>query len=282
MTYITSEKCANCGVGLPDHESRCVTCGAPASFPNVRHAARERAALDARVAEAVALARESGTEDILESFRAAVDQSIAIWCRNYVDAWRILNSDTEAYQSYYKQLRTGQRLPEDNAFDPFRESYDATLFPNYHWEIQFASLSLEMVENRYYGPVTVVLSSRSLELKASVFETNSRHFVEKKELVGKPIPPGYRASWSERGALCIAKLGAQLNTSRSSADFQGLLLDVTTSSGEMIEVHIYGPIHRTMIERIGMRLPTNDDDKVLYAAVAGCCNRIGIMLEPLK
>src|SRR5262249_18568382 len=58
------------------------------------------------------------------------------------------------------------------------------------------------------------------------------------------LPTGFRARWSDRGALCAAKLAGRLTRSTVAGHFPGILLGqgATSHLNEFLERHIRGPL----------------------------------------
>ena len=66
------------------------------------------------------------------------------------------------------------------------------------------------------------------------------------------MPKGYRATWSERAKLCIAKLYSKIDSATTPDKYSRILLQAGASSEEddFIEVHIFGPMTVLTMERI--------------------------------
>lgn len=154
-----------------------------------------------------------------------------------------MSSDNLLYATYYQQVGSEGRSPQDNEWDRGRQSVDTLLLPYYYDHIHFGALSLDGAGIRDYGEVSLTFKDESINRRATVFEENSRLFVRQRKIVaGDPVPPGYRAPWSSRGDLAVAKLAPKLNKATIMDDFPRLLMQVSPGGqSDFIEVHIYGP-----------------------------------------
>src|SRR5215204_2199269 len=66
------------------------------------------------------------------------------------------------------------------------------------------------------------------------------------------VPKGYRAVWSDRAKLCIAKLSSEIDTTTTTAEYLSILLKqgATSKEDECVEVHIFGPMTIWTIEEV--------------------------------
>jgi hypothetical protein len=91
--------------------------------------------------------------------------------------------------------------------------------------------------------------------RASVFDENSALFVEHQgvKISRKPyLPKGYRAAWTHRAKLCIAKLSRRIDSATNPDQYSTILLSegATSEDDEFIEVNIWGPITVLTMERV--------------------------------
>ena len=105
--WATAMVCEDCGHDFPVNEVRCPHCGRPSLFPNVTAAGfdEERQALQARYQAAKNEAVNRGAVGVVEEFERACEQSSAVISRTLGEAFRLANSDSELYATYY-QLQT--------------------------------------------------------------------------------------------------------------------------------------------------------------------------------
>ena len=147
-----------------------------------------------------------------------------------------------------------------------RRIADSIMFPYYEEQIRFATLSLNGVGATAYGDCSIVLREVAISERATVFEENSVLFCERRGLgVAKPLPPGYRATWEDRGILATAKLESRLVPATSAAEFPTILVGATGQ--DFVEVHIYGALDRGSIQRIVARKPKSEADRILLEEI---------------
>lgn len=282
---IALSTCKDCGQEFPGSARTCPSCQADVGFPNVRDAERpaERAALQTRLHNAVASCTARGCVKILEDFGGAVLASKAVICRSLGVLQNLISTDNALYSSYYKQVRGQIRLPEDNRFDRGRSAIDGTLFPNYHEDICFAALTLNDEGTAAYGPYSIVLKEKMICLRASVFEENAFQFcqIRHRIVLGDVIPAGYRAVWSDRDRLAMAKLHSKIDDKTTAGDYPSILLHRAADPKEddFVEVHIWGPIHRSAVERVVGPKPTTREDRVILNSVVRKLKEVGATVE---
>jgi hypothetical protein len=284
---MTTVNCRQCGENVPASVRSCPSCQEDVGFPNVRAAEtrEEKAALQIRLSHAETSAKTRNCDAILRDFGKAVLLSKAVFCRNLGVVSSLVSSDSALYTNFYKQIDGEIRLPEDNRFDRGRSAVDGTLFPNYHKNICFAALSLDNVGLTRYGAYSIVLKEKMVFQRAAVFEENSFTFCQTKHriIVGEQIPPGYRAIWKDRGELAMAKLHSAIQPTTRPEQYPGILLHSGTNprvdDDDFIEVHIWGAIHRTAIERIVGPRPKSREDKVLWKSLETKLKAVGAVLE---
>jgi hypothetical protein len=275
-------KCLKCGEDIPKHVRACVVCGADAGFPNVRAAMRgeEVSALENRVKEVTDDATLRGCDSILKIFCDAVAKSEAVINRSLGKLNEIVSSDNELYQTFYQAIGSGSRLPEDNKWDSIRQSVDSLLFPYYFEQIRFGSLSIDRTGILDYGDYCIVLKETTIKDRATVFEENAIKFMENhKVVITSPLPLGFKATWTNRSMLAIAKIGKKLNKATKECEFPKLLASSDASNSDFIEVHIYGDIHRRAIEHLGGIEPSHKVDKVLLRSITKKLKDIGASVE---
>jgi hypothetical protein len=242
-----------------------------------------KAALAARFEQAKENARDRGSSGPLDEFHEAVNHSCAVLSRPLAKVAEMVNSDNELYTTFYQLVEASARLPEDNEWDRGRASVDSLLFPHYHQDIRFAALSLDGSGLTGYGDVTIVLSEVSIRARATVFEKNTVQFCREHGVIaGGTVPLGYRAEWTDRGMLAVAKLHAKILPDTTKDQFPGILMDQSgATTADFIEVHIYGPIHRKAFTRVLGKKPKRGADKVLLRSIKAKLRTLNISLEEL-
>jgi hypothetical protein len=278
--------CAQCGRVPALFERHCLACGSDVGFPNVRFAMsqEEQNALAARVLSARKVATENGTIGTLDDFGRAVSQSRTIMVRYLTDLQRVVQQDRQLFVTYHKQVASGQRVPEQNEWDPARTAVESLIHPHYYNEISWAALSLNMLGATSYGGYHITLKEHFVAHRATVFEENPFYFCSRHQVVAGALPPaGFRATWEKRGDLAIAKLQPFITGTMQPSDFDALLLKDGAHTGDVdcIEVHIFGPIHRAAIEAVVCERPSNAADAAIWASVKGDLISLGATVMDL-
>jgi hypothetical protein len=281
-----TETCSHCGKPTPAYARSCPFCQTDVGYPNVRaaRAGKEIAEVSRRVEEARVSTRARHCEHVLEKFGTAVRTSKAVTCRSLSTLHLLVSTDSLLYTSFYRQVSSGGRLPLENEFDLGRQAIDSTMFPYYFDDIVFGALSLNDTGVRAFGPYSLVLRDELIRLRSSVFEENSFTFCQTKHkiIVGDPVPPGYRALWTDRHLLAMAKLHSHLEATTQPDAFARVLLTESSapgSSDEFVEVHIFGPIHRSNIEKVIGPRASNRADRLILESVKRKLRDVGAELE---
>lgn len=280
-------KCPICETVVPEFLRHCPACEADVGFPNVRAAAELQnvEALKKRFDEANISARARNCEAKLKEFGKRVASSKAIICLNFGIARRVLESDNQLIATYYQQVDSMHRLPENNDWDKVRESVEARLFPNYYRNIHFASLSLQDSILDHYGNCGLILNEKAIKERTTVFEKNPTLFFEEFGITIKSsIPKGYRAVWAKRDMLAIAKLHPKLSESTDSAEYSRILNNQNAGDGEddFVEAHIFGSLHRRSVERVIVKEPRKKAEKVLLKSLQKSLQKSNVSLEVIS
>ena len=277
--------CPNCSFELPTYVKECPVCYTDVGCPNVRasKAKEEIDALNQRFDDARISTKARNCENLLLDFGTAVLQSKAVISRSIGYVKELISSDNKLYNTFYQQIQSGSRLPEDNRWDRGRPAVDGTLFPYYGEKIIFAALSLNNFGLKSYGDYSIVLKEETIINRATVFEENSFIFCQERHkiVVGNPIPLGYRTTWTQRNILAMAKLHSKFDPSTTPDAFPTILMtqDQNSKEEDFIEVHIYGPIHSKSIERIVGSKPKKREDQVIWRSLKKSLIGNGIVLE---
>lgn len=274
-------KCHRCGEILEAHRRDCVPCGEDNGFPNVRKAndPNELTELKKRYNEALVSCKARNCEAVLEAFGKAVDTSRVVWARSLGVLQNLLGSETNTYVGFSRQVDAGIRQPLRNEYDLVRLQYESALFPYYAGHMIFAALSLNASGMKGYGAFSLVLKDPMIDRRTSVFEENPHIFVEKHSIVlNKPIPPGYRASWQNRGLLAQCKLHSRLSAQTKETDFPGILASDNggTGNSDFIEAHIYGDISIQTIDTVIGREPKVKVDRLIWRSIKESLAKFGV------
>lgn len=243
-------------------------CGADVGFPNVRAASRneEVAALEWRYQTAKAESASRGVADLVDRLEARIETSVAVICK----PWGVINTlvrrDNRLLETFHQDVEAEARLPELNEFDRIRAGVDATFFPYYYERIRFAALSIDGQGSFAYGGGCMVLKETSIAERSTVFEENTLMFVRRRgHPAGSPPPPGYTVPWPKRAQLGIAKLAERVEPYMTEEALPSLVLQQTgrTEGDDFLEVHIYGPVHRSAVVSLTGKMPQQAADRVL-------------------
>ena len=261
--------CPQCQSDIHFSHTECPECGFQLGYPNVRQAMdpQELQALDLRYQSARVDLAARNADSVGVQFEQEVNtNSRAVICRRWgtLAAW--LNRDDPLFITYYEQLGSGKRQPQDNEFDTDRLAVDAKFFPYFYKRVNFAALSLDGIGPASYGDCHFSLKCIAIAHRTSVFEENTLVFSEKHAVtVRNRTPYGYTAAWEHRGRLAVAKLAAQLQHNSKSADFPEILLVNRggTDKDEFLECHIFGRLTTSNIEQVKVSKPKSKEDKLL-------------------
>lgn len=277
--------CDECGTEIPYDARDCVGCGKDVGFPNVRVSDRvdEVEALRERVRYAQVAAAERGCADELEAFGTAASDSQAVMVRHLSALDSFVSNPKGALATYYKAVRVGIRLPENNEYDANRSRIDGTInLHGVHESIHYAALSLDGKGVRWFGDYSVTLRERMIASRTSVFEENPFSFLDKNPIPPTgSVPPGHRATWARRGELAMAKLHPRIKQGLTSDDFPGILVEqgVKSADSDFIEVHIYGAIHPRAVERVIVSEPPKRADRAIWKRVKKTLLSLGAVVE---
>ena len=284
-TKVIVPLCDICGTEIPYATRDCLGCGKDVGFPNVRVADRadEVEALHERVRYAQVAAKQRGCADELEAFGTAASDSQAVMVRHLPALDSFVSNQKGALGTYYKAVRAGTRLPENNEFDANRDRIDGTInLHGVHESIHYAALSLDGRGVKWFGDYAVTLHEAMIATRTSVFEENPFTFLDK-----HPIPPtgsvpaGYRATWHRRGELAMAKLHPRIKPGMTLADFPAILVEqgAKSADSDFIEVHIYGALHPRAVERVIMSEPVKRADRAIWNRVKKTLLSLGAIVE---
>ena len=251
------KSCRECHHTFPKSQSLCPHCARPALYPNVEAAEEldELNKLQQRYDAALADANSRGVESAVIEFENAVSGAKAVIARPLSELMRLAQNDREMYASFYELVEARVRVPTDKGWDKIRVLADSALFPHYKENIRFAALTLNEEGLPYYGECYFILRDDLIAHRASVFEENSgewtkRHKINIKEVDNLPV--GFRATWSQRGKLAVAKLSNKITTTTTTDSFPSLLLQPKppAPTEDFIEVHIWGPLTIRAVEKV--------------------------------
>lgn len=277
-------KCTYCSEELAENRPDCPSCGQPNGAPNVRRASRpdEQLAFAARVRDARTSGQTRGISAELSALENAINGSSVVISRPILDVQLLCKGTHFSYASFARQVRAGTRAPNATGMDNVRAQFENALFPNYHEDIIFGSLTITDRGLKGYGEVDIILKDKMIELRASVFEENPYNFGLKQRLgLSDEIPAGYRAPWPKRGELGVAKLHGSIQKGMTLRDFDKFLQNDNGGTGDsdFIEAHIYGTFNIRAIRKVVTSLPKNREDQLLWRKLTRDLESAGVETE---
>lgn len=280
-----AEYCAGCGNELSPFFRDCRTCGTAGPAPNVRASRQQEEvdALEARLAAAKQMAKNTDSLNQLEDFGVAVSASTVVMTRKIGPLDKFVMNDNLALTTFYQQFRSGERTPEDNVWDRVRLAADGTINPHYHEELHFAALSLDDLGAQYYGAFHVSIKESAIATRTSIFEENPIVFLKRHRVIVGELPPaGYRAVWQSREKLAQAKLQSRITSGTRGADFTAILLsEGSTADADFLEVHIYGPLHRSAISKVVVTNAPKGAEKHIWRNIRRELQKLGVEVQEL-
>jgi hypothetical protein len=278
--------CSDCKNEIAQPATSCQHCGGRGIFWNVLDANNddERAALQSRYDAAKADAQARGAALTVQNFEKAVAGSKAVLARSDIDLQRLAQSSRRIYATFYQEVEAGLVLPENDEWNAARELADTLLFRDYKKHIRFAALSLDGIGLAKFGSCSITLREDMIARRSSVFDENSVLFMERHGVTAsrKPgIPKGFRAVWTDRDKLCIAKLAGRIDSSTTPNQYSGLLLKQGASpeQDEFIEVHIFGPMTVLTMAEVTVTIPKARPRATIVRAIKSKLSKHGVLVR---
>jgi len=258
---------------LPLLEDRtCAICQGDVGFPNVRKAAQleERRALASRVLSVRRNARAAGaTRELRRLWRFASDAE-TIFNRKLITLQEWITGPSPFFFGFHHDQVHGLR-PALDKYERMRIAVESTVNPGCYQHLNTAAVGGAGPGLVHYGPYRVVLDPNTIAHRASIFEKNPFIFcADKSILVGEESPVGYRAEYSRKGALALAKLGDLVSPGMTDAQLWSLVMDDAAGARQdcdFIEAHIYGPIHRDSIVSVRGPRPKKKADRAIWQEI---------------
>lgn len=209
--------------------------------PNVRVAKSMRSSLQGHFSQAEAAALEGGLVEELSRLILKLDGSVATISLSEAATLNILNGDV--YKNYWATLNDKQRAVAMRQHHADRDKVDSAVHTAYKEGIIDAALSPDGYGLPSYGAVCITIKAKSIEKVSSLLRDNAYRFYTDYGLgaLSAIEPPGWRATWDDRGLLGVAKLARGLTPGCSDEEIGSLILtSANDRSGDaFIEVHIY-------------------------------------------
>jgi hypothetical protein len=241
----------------------CPDCEADLGFPNVRQAKKSGQALKLRYDEAKN--RHAATITKMEEFEDSVVQgsNVVLTVRREF-LLNFLNSGNSLYLSYHRLVDAGLRFPAQQDDHIRRVESDNALFGAYKDHIIFCALSITSTGAWGYGDYHLTLRINLIETRLTFTQYNTfgyqKWFDEIVDTDGHKCwreKLGFRAEWSTRAQLAVAKHADDVKFESRRAEFGTILLKSKGNRAEedFIEGHIYGGLSRQAVATV--RAPTD-------------------------
>lgn len=236
-----------------------------------------------RYTDAQASCKALNLESELARLEAITSTTKVAICRNLNALYHFVTAGQSLQISFYRQVSSGGRLPENNAFDDIRTSVDSRLFPHYYQDILFGALTATDAGVTSYGPYSIFLNDVAISDRTSLFEENSLVFFRDKHKIapGDKVPVGYRATWAERALLAAAKLHPRLTAEIPENELASLVLLNAGSieKEDFIEAHIHGSLSLYSVEKVCGPNADTGRESVMLQAVTEYLEAANIPLE---
>ncbi len=250
--------CPNCGELNQRNANICEYCSHSMGFVNVNiySDAYFRDGLDDRYQSEVVAATTIGELDELTAFEQAINnQGLAIINMD-IDLLHILVNDKQDYLPYRTAVEQGKRGKATFLNDKDRCVVETAFYGIDGGKIVYAALSLDDNGLLNYGKTTVILKTKSIAQRTTVFERNTFYlfddFMASGWKVLGPIPSGHSGIWEDRSKVTVCKHGVAYIASNPKPDLATFVLKTGTdrSDDEFIEFHIFNKLNRLAFEKI--------------------------------
>jgi hypothetical protein len=251
-------KCAACGEENARNADRCEHCTRELGFVNVNIYSDPhfQNGLKNRYQNTLKEARTPEDQQALADMEQVVqDQSHALINLNF-DLLRKVVLEKQDYLPYQTAVLQDKRPKASFLNDKDRCVVEAAFYGIDGGRVVYAALALNDIGLSSYGKITMILKTKSIEERTTVFERNTfplfDDFVAKGWPVRGPIPAGYSGTWHERGQLVVCKHGVSYLASSPKPKLDAMLLCVgtTRNDDEFIELHIFNKLNRLAVQRI--------------------------------
>lgn len=168
----------------------------------------------------------------------------------------LLVNENKDYISYQRGVEQGKLAKKSFAEDRIRCIVESAFYGFDGRNFVYAALSLDDNGVATYGDVSVVLKTKNIEKRTTVFEKDT--LVLFGELVSggwkadELIPSGHCGTWYERAKMVAIKHGSQMDANHRIADLAALILrsDGNGTNDEFIELHIFNTVNPVNFERV--------------------------------
>ena len=243
----------------------------------------ETEALNVRSQEAKARGTARGTQLQVDQFEQAIQNAEAVVCQPLAEVSRLAFSENEVYATFYQRMDAGMRIPDGDKWDRLRAAADTHLFGENKKYIRFAALSVDGIGMDRYGECSVALKTPMIEHRASLIEENSVAFMKRHQVSAATdyaFPPGYRAPWSAKSKLAVAKLADRIQPESAAKDFSHLLLSKGPDGWQdnFVEVHIWGTLTIRSVRQVRIERWRNRPRKSELLALREKLEKVNVVL----
>ena len=240
--------------------------------------------LENRYRAAVTSIGGRGAAQTLQDFERALENSRAVIARSAGELQRLAKSDKEIYATYYALLRSGVIAHTSDKWSLLRALADEAMFHGYKEDIRFAALTLDMQGLANYGDCYIVLRTEMVAHRATVFEENSTMFMRRHGVLmseADKLPRGFRATWANRGRLCVANFFSEIDANTTGSEYSKLLVrqGATTADDDFVEVHVWGPMTIRTFEQITVKARTRRAHRAIIGALKESLDKVSVRLQ---
>jgi hypothetical protein len=192
------------------------------------------------------------------------------------------------YQNYHFQVEVGRKHIASELNHGVRLMVNHRIYPAYGLALHYAVLSPDGRGLANYGEVAVTwdVTPHYLGQRSTLLEENEFTFFEHHGLgaLDSVVPTGFRAIWTDRSMLAVAKLEPEMTTGTAVTELSDMLLAEGTDRRQdrFIEVAIYGDkgIDDRDIRQIKLMKPITDPQRQdRWEIVIETCSRRGISVS---
>lgn len=183
----------------------------------------------------------------------------------------LLVNENEDYLSYQRGVEQGKLLKKAFLNDRIRCMVESAFYGFDGRNIVYAALALDGNGVSSYGDASVVLRTKNIEKRATVFEKDTLvlfdELTEQGWKVKEIIPAGHCGTWYERAKIAAIKHGTQIESSHQTADFAALILKSNgeRTNDEFIELHIFNRVNPANFEKVTFqKMPVKTYDQLQF------------------
>lgn len=255
-TTSQAQACGYCKFEFPLDKEHCPHCALPSLFPNVTLAKQpqEFQKLDRRYREALGAADTRGCRAVVDQFTNECRNTTAVMRCELMRLHLQIASGSEIFAPYYDLERLRLRSSVSNGFnyEKLRPQAEIELLGNekHVGLIHYACLSLDGQGLSSYGNCIITLAEPMVGHRATCFEGNTAVIYA----IESNFDDFIRSDWANRHLICTAVMAGQLNSTKHTTDFPGILArpdpNNQSENDVFIEVHIFGSLTAHSFESV--------------------------------